>query len=97
MNPGNCRDLLFLCRRPVHEIELLCGAGEGSIEPVDIVGCEHVIRHIPLIQIHMCPLPALGFMASHGIGELDLKSIVVTIALQFFDALWRSVFTVKSA
>ena len=35
----------------------------------------------------MCPLPALGFMAGHGIGELDLKSIVVTIALQFFDAL----------
>ena len=86
MNPGNRRDSLFLCRWPVHEIEFLGGTGEGGIEPVDIVGCEHIIRHIPLIEIHMCPLSALGLMTGHGIGELHLKGIVITVALQFFDA-----------
>ena len=86
MNPGSRRDSLFLCRWPVHEIEFLGGAGEGGVEPMDIVGREHIIHHIALIQIHMCPLSTLGLVTGHGIGELHLKGVVVTVALQFFNA-----------
>ena len=75
--------------RPVHKVELLGGAGEGSIEPVDIVGGEHVVGHIALIQIDVRPLSALSFMAGDGIGKFHLKGIIVTIRLHLFDAFRR--------
>ena len=53
---------------------------------MDIVGGEHVVCHIALIQIDMRPLATLSFVAGDGIGELNLKGVVVTVALQFFDA-----------
>ena len=72
---------------PVDEEEFFRGAGKGGIEPVDVVGGEHVVCHITLIEIDMGPLTTLGFMASDCIGELDLKGVVVTVALQFLDAV----------
>ena len=43
---------------PVDEEEFLSGSGEGGIEPVDIVGGEHIVGHIALIEIDMRPLTA---------------------------------------
>ena len=57
---------------PVHEIELLGSTGEGCVEPVDLVGGEHVVGHIALIQIDVRPLSALSFMAGDGIGKFHL-------------------------
>ena len=61
--------------RPVDQIQLLGGTGEGGVEPVDIIGREHVVRHITLIHINMRPLSALRLMAGHGIGKLHLQGI----------------------
>ena len=60
---------------PIDQIQLFRGTGEGSIEPVDVVGRKHVVRHIPLIHINMRPLSALRLMASYGIGKLHLQGI----------------------
>ena len=72
---------------PVDEIELFRGSRKGRIEPVDIVGTEHIVRHIALIKIDVRPLSALCLMTGHGIGILYLKSVIIFIALQFFDAV----------
>ena len=61
--------------RPVDQIQLLGGTGEGGVEPVDIIGREHVVRHVTLIHINMRPLSALRLMAGHGIGKLHLQGI----------------------
>ena len=70
---------------PVDEEEFFRGAGKGGIEPVDVVGGEHIVCHISLIEIDMGPLTTLGFMTCNCIGKLDLKVVVVTVALQFLD------------
>ena len=41
---------------PVDEKEFLCGTREGCVEPVDIVGREHVVGHVALVNIYVCPL-----------------------------------------
>lgn len=71
--------LLYLRLGPVDEEKLARGSREGGIEPVDIVWGEHVVGHIALVDIDVGPLPALGFMAGDGIGELYLQSIVVFV------------------
>ena len=53
---------------------------------MDIVGGEHVVGHIALIQIDVCPLSALSFMTGDGIGKFHLKGIIVTIRLHLLDA-----------
>ena len=42
---------------------------------MDIIGIEHIIRHVPLIHIHMCPLSALCLVAGYGVCEFHLQSI----------------------
>ena len=79
---------IYLGLGPVDEIEFLGGAGEGGVEPVDIVGGEHIVRHIALIEIDVRPLSALRFMAGDGIGKLYLKGVVIAIALHLLDALY---------
>ena len=36
--------------RPIDEEELFGGSGESSVEPVDVVGRQHFIGHIPLVH-----------------------------------------------
>ena len=42
---------------------------------MDIIGIEHIIRHVPLIHIHMCPLSALRLVAGYGVSEFHLQGI----------------------
>ena len=42
---------------------------------MDIIGIEHIIRHVPLIHIHMCPLSALCLVAGYGVCEFHLQGI----------------------
>ena len=65
---------LNLAVAPVDEEEALTGSGEGGIEPVDIIGSKHVVGHISLVDVDMSPLSALGLVAGHGVGKLDLQS-----------------------
>ena len=57
---------------PVHEEQLFGGAGKGGVEPMDIIRREHIIRHIPLVEIDMCPLSTLRLMTGHCVGVFDL-------------------------
>lgn len=66
---------LNLAVAPVDEEEALTGSGEGGIEPVDIIGIEHIIRHVTLIHIHMCPLSALRLVAGYGVCEFHLQGV----------------------
>ena len=52
---------------------------ESCVEPVDIVGSEHLIGHIALIEVDVRPLSALRLVTGDGISELDLHSIVVLV------------------
>ena len=54
---------------------------------MDIIGRKHIVRHITLVEIDMRPLTTLSLMTRHGIGILNLKSVIILIALQFFDAV----------
>ena len=46
---------------------------------MDIIGCQHIIRHISLIYIDMFPLSTLCLVASDGIGILHLHGIEVLV------------------
>ena len=48
---------------------------------MDIVGREHIVRHIALININMCPLPALCLITGDGVCKLDLQGIIVFVFL----------------
>ena len=73
--------------RPINQKKALCGTREGSIEPVQVVGSEHVVSHVTLVDIDMRPLTALCLVTSDGIGELHLQGIVVAILLQLVQAV----------
>ena len=61
-------------------------ACEGGIQPVDVVGREHVVGHVALVYIYVCPLSALRLVAGHGVGIFYLKCIVVGVFLQLLVA-----------
>ncbi len=64
---------LYLRFWPVDQIELLGGTCKGGIEPVQIVGREHVVSHITLVDIDMCPLSTLRLVTGGGIGVFHLQ------------------------
>ena len=49
---------------------------------MDIVGSEHVVGHVALIDIDVRPLSALSLVACHGIGILHLQGIVIRVLAQ---------------
>ena len=69
---GGLKIVVYLLFRPVYEVKMVGGAGESGVKPVDIVGVEHLLCHLSLIDIHMFPLSALRLMAGDGIAKLDL-------------------------
>ena len=52
-----------------------------------IVGCQHVVGHVSLINVHVGPLSALCLMACGSIGELHLHGIIVAVHLDLLDAV----------
>ena len=76
-----------MCSGPVDEEHLFGGPGESGVEPVDVVGREHVVGHVALIDVDMRPLAALRLVTGHGITVLHLQRIVVDIVPQGFDAV----------
>lgn len=70
--------------RPVDEIKFLCSTREGCIEPMDIVGREHVVGHVALVNIYVRPLSALCLMTCYGIGILYLQGIVTRVLPYLF-------------
>ena len=81
-----CR-LRHLCLRPVDKIKMLCGTGKGGVDPVDVVGREHLIGHVALVEIDVCPLPALCLVAGDGVAELHLQGVVVSVLTDFLHAV----------
>ena len=57
---------------PVDEIDLPSCAGDGGVEPAEVVGREHVLGDVPLVDIDVLPLSALSLVASDGVRILDL-------------------------
>ena len=71
-------EILLLSRlrlRPVHQIQHFRSSRKGGIKPMDIIGIEHIIRHVALIYIHMCPLSALRLVAGYGVCKFHLQGI----------------------
>ena len=54
---------------------------------MDIVGSKHIVGHIALVEINMCPLSALRLMARYGIGELHLQGIIVFVGAHMLHAV----------
>ena len=79
--------IFYLRLGPVNQEEFFGGAGEGGVEPVDIVGGKHIIGHVTLVYVNVRPLTTLGLVTSNGISIFYLESVIVLIALQFFYAL----------
>ena len=77
----------YLFFRIVHQVERSRGTGKGGVEPTEIIGCQVFIRHIPLVQKDILPLPALRLVASHGIGILHLQGVVVRVCLHLLHPL----------
>ena len=42
-----------LLLRPVHHIDFFLASRYGGVEPMDIVGSEHIVGHVALVDIHM--------------------------------------------
>ena len=52
-----------------------------------IVGRQHIVRHVSLVDVYVRPLAALCLVARHGIGILYLQGIVVGVFLKLLVAL----------
>ena len=52
-----------------------------------VVGCQHVVGHVPLVDIDVRPLSALRLVAGDGVGVLHLQGIVEPVLLEFLHAL----------
>ena len=77
---SSTNSLIFYLRlRPIHQEQLFRSTSKSGIKPVDIIGREHLVGHIPLIEIDMRPLTTLRLMTGDGIGELHLQGVVVTV------------------
>ena len=48
---------------------------------MNIIGGEHIVRHIALIDIHMRPLTTLCLVTSGSIGKFHLQSIIIAVFL----------------
>ena len=62
--------LLLRIDRPVDEVDLLGGAGEGGVEPAVVVDGREVGREVALVEVDAAPLSALRLVAGGGIGIL---------------------------
>ena len=49
---------------------------------MEILGSEHVVGHVALVNIHVAPLSALSFMTRDGVCIFHLQGIVVNILSQ---------------
>ena len=54
---------------------------------MEIVGCEHIIGHIALVDVDVCPLSALCLVTSDGIAVFHLQGVVVRVAAQGFQTI----------
>ena len=71
--------LLGLSLGPVDEKQFVGGSCEGGVQPVDVVGREHVVGHVALVYIYVCPLSSLCLVAGHAVGVFGLQGVVVGI------------------
>lgn len=51
---------------------------------MNVVGREHVVCHVALIDVYVRPLPALCLMAGYGVGILYLQGIVTWVLPYLF-------------
>ena len=54
---------------------------------MEIVGIHHVVGHVPLVYIYVCPLSALRLVARHSVCVLYLQGIEVTVGTQLSQAV----------
>ena len=54
---------------------------------MNIVGREHFLGHIALVDIDMRPLPALRLVTGHRIGIFYLQRVEIRVGLEFFYAV----------
>ena len=54
---------------------------------MNIVGCEHFVSHIALVEIDVRPLSALRFVARNGIAELYLHGVEVFVFAQLLHTI----------
>ena len=54
---------------------------------MNIIGGEHIVRHIALIDIHMRPLTTLCLVTSGSIGKFHLQSIIIAVFLHLFQSV----------
>ena len=64
--------LFHLCFGPVDKVEMFGGTSEGGVKPMDVIGCEHLVCHVSLVEVDVCPLSALCFVTGDSITELYL-------------------------
>ena len=62
----------------VDEIELVGGAGDGGIEPFEILQRERILPE-SIVHEDTPPLAALRLMTGNGRGVLDLQGIVIRV------------------
>ena len=58
----------------IHEIYFFDGAGEGRIEPFQIVRGEEILPE-GIVDEYAAPLAALGFVAGDGISIFQLQGV----------------------
>ena len=63
----------------VHQVELLFGSCYCGVEPSEVVGCEHILREIALLNEDCVPIASLCLVAGECVGELDLQGVLVFV------------------
>ena len=63
----------------VEQVDFPGGAGEGGVEPAEVLFVEHLVGDVTLLDYHRIPLATLCLVAGEGVGKLDLQGVVVGV------------------
>src|SRR5574344_1417177 len=92
--------MLMLFFRPVDEMQPVCGSGEGSVKPSQVIGIGAVGWQPTLVEEDVVPLTSLCFVAGDGVGIFYLYGVVVRIFSEFFQlffSVWKFGIIFKNA
>ncbi len=64
------------------EVDFFGGAGEGGVEPTEVLAVEHVVGEVAIVDEDILPLSALRLVAGDGVGEFYLQCVEILVVAQ---------------
>lgn len=82
-----CSSLFIELIVEIYEVQFIGGARQRRVEPAEHVARHGLVAEQAAVDENGLPLPALGLMARHGIGEFHLERVEMRVLADLLEAL----------